>query len=182
MCLNPGADHVTRRPVGIHMIRTVLGIIFDDEDRGALPYRTLAYCFDKLPDRVVIVGNLRFGREFAGRRSLGVIVIEPHRHKSRDRLSAGVLEQHLLELAFPLREAARHVVLAILSPRVQTTIYARGFTIGVVVIVAAIIEVTNAAKIVAGWLEARTGWIVVRNNGRGSARHTERVVEAVISV
>src|SRR5215472_5630851 len=118
MRLDPRADHITRRPVGIYVIRAILRIILDDEDGCALPYRALAYCFDKLSDSKVIISNLSLGREFARRCSLGVIVVEPHGHKGGHRVSARVLGQHFFELTLPLRKAARHIVLAILSPRV----------------------------------------------------------------
>src|SRR5262249_12256396 len=115
---DPGADHVTRRTMSIDVVRAVLGIILDDEDRGVFPNRTLAYRLDQLPDGVVVISNFSLWREFAGSEALCVIVVEPHGHKGRDRVPTRIFKKHFLEFAFPLREAAGHIVFPILGPQV----------------------------------------------------------------
>ena len=78
----------------IHVIGPVLRVIFNNEDRELRPDAALRDRFDDLADGDVVRGDLRFRRERARRRALGVILAKRHEHEVRDR----AFPIHLLEL------------------------------------------------------------------------------------
>ena len=55
---DPGTDDEAGRPVGIHVIRAILGIVLNHKDRGARPHFTVAEQIHRLTDGIVVVGDI----------------------------------------------------------------------------------------------------------------------------
>ena len=58
----------------IHVIGAILGVVFDDEDRGVIPVSTMRHGLHHPPDSKIVVSHGRAGLGFARRRAVGVIV------------------------------------------------------------------------------------------------------------
>ena len=62
-----GADDEGNGAVSVHVVRTVLRIIFDDEDCGLRPELRVADGFDDLAEGKIIVGDISGGGAMAAR-------------------------------------------------------------------------------------------------------------------
>src|SRR5215213_943634 len=57
----------------INMVRSILRIIFDDEENSILPVRRIRYCFNHSSQREIIVGHVRLRRASSGTSTGSVI-------------------------------------------------------------------------------------------------------------
>ena len=88
------ADDEACGTVRVHMIRPVLRIVLDDEDRELRPHAALRDRFHDLANRDVVRGDLCLGRKGPRCGALCVILADRHEHEVRHR----AVPIHLLEL------------------------------------------------------------------------------------
>ena len=69
--------------MGIHVIGSVLGVVFDNEEGGLGPEFREAHGFDKPAQGQVVVGHQGRRGELAGGGPLGVVVWQPQDLESR---------------------------------------------------------------------------------------------------
>ena len=107
----------------------------------------------ELADAVVVVGDLGGGRVVAGADALGVVVHQAHGHELRHVFVHGgrvagviglALLKHELELAVPLREPARLVILAEHRLGVQRTCLGGRVAVGIGGVELAEVDVADA--------------------------------------
>ncbi len=58
MTFDESAGNIGRAPVRVHMIRTVLCVIFQNKNHRLFPYRTLTQVIHKHADCQVIIGTM----------------------------------------------------------------------------------------------------------------------------
>ena len=71
-----GADYERGRPVRIDVVRAVLGVVFQHENRRFVPDRAVREVIDKLTQRQVIVGHMGGGGGSAHSGTARVVVAE----------------------------------------------------------------------------------------------------------
>ena len=59
----------------IDVIRAILRVVFDDEDRGLRPELRSAHRFDQLSKGEIVFGDVRGGRRATGAGAAGVVVV-----------------------------------------------------------------------------------------------------------
>ena len=92
--LGVGADHQADGAVGVDVVRAVLGVVLDDEDRDLGPGLAVGDGLDDPAQGQVVAGHAGLGRERAGPGAGGVVLAQAHDHEPGQR--AVLLE--LLEL------------------------------------------------------------------------------------
>src|SRR5258708_39238293 len=91
------------------MIRTVLGVVFDDEDRRFGPIWTFWDALHQLAYCVIRIGNHRSGSKAAWPRPGGVVLGKAHHHVAWQAL-ARILGIKILFKPIQLREEHSNVV------------------------------------------------------------------------
>jgi hypothetical protein len=63
--------------MAVHMIDSILGVVFGDKNRAIFPIRTMTDRFDDATNREVVISDLRRRSREADGNSAGVIVTKP---------------------------------------------------------------------------------------------------------
>ena len=83
--LRIGAGDKADSAMGIDMVRAVLGVVFDDEDRRLGPQRPMADSLDEFAEGQVVAGHAGTGTVGSGCGAMGVILTEAHDDEPRHR-------------------------------------------------------------------------------------------------
>ena len=97
------ADDQRDAAVGVHVISSVLGIVFQNENRSVLPVRAVRNCFDNTAHGEIVIGN---GSDRTGKLAAlpGSVVVRQAQHgEGRQLLGITLLTITLLTIALLTR-------------------------------------------------------------------------------
>ena len=72
--------------MGVDVVRPVLGIVFQDEERGVIPVRAVGDGLDRSSHRQVVIRDRSLGRRHPWSGSRGVVVGKAKLHQLRHRI------------------------------------------------------------------------------------------------
>src|SRR5437588_11951493 len=86
------------------MIRTILGIVLGDEDRGVLPELGVRYGVDQQAEGVIVIGDIGPGHRSAWKSPSSVVVRQPHQLDRRECTGIRLIGR---KLSLPLGDPSR---------------------------------------------------------------------------